>query len=189
MKDVLGAAAELQAFCERQQWHFCFIGGIAVQRWSQPRYTHDADMTLLTGIGSEEDFVDRLLSEFRERSKGEREFALFQRVIRLQSSTGVPLDIALGALPFEERTVERASRWKARGNRCHIITCSAEDLIVHKAFAARDQDWIDLEGVVIRLGPKLNLEQIWAELRPLVELKEEPEILTKLQRIFDQHLP
>jgi hypothetical protein len=188
VKDVLAAAAELQAFCERQGWLFCFIGGIAVQRWSRPRYTHDADMTLLTGTGSEEDFVERLLSEFRERSEGEREFALLQRVVRLHSSTGVPLDIALGALPFEERTVERASRWRARGDRSQIITCSAEDLIVHKAFAARGQDWIDLEGVVTRQGPKLNLEQIWTELRPLVELKEEPEILTKLQKIFDQHL-
>lgn len=188
MKDILGAAAELQAFCERQGWRFCFIGGIAVQRWSQPRFTHDADMTLLTGIGGEEEFVDRLLAEFPERSEGEREFALRQRVVRLNSSTGIPLDIALGALPFEERTVKRASPWKARDDRNQIITCSAEDLIVHKAFASRDQDWIDLEGAVIRQGSKLNLEQIWTELRPLVELKEEPEILAKLQRIFDRHL-
>jgi hypothetical protein len=94
----------------------------------------------------------------------------------------------LGAFPFEERTVERASPWKARGDRNPIITCSAEDLIVHKAFAAREQDWIDLEGAVMRQGPRLDVEQIWKELRPLAELKEEPEILTKLQKVFDQHL-
>ncbi len=188
MKDILAAAAELQSFCQRQNWQFCFIGGLAVQRWSQPRYTHDADMTLLTGIGHEEVFLDGLLAQFRPRAEGEREFALRQRVVRLFSANDVPLDIALGALPFEERTVERATPWRARETRDHLITCSAEDLIVHKAFAGRGQDWIDLEGVLVRQGRKLNLEQIWDELRPLVELKEEPEILTKLQRIFDQHL-
>ncbi len=30
MKGILGAALELQDFCERQNWRFCFIGGIAV---------------------------------------------------------------------------------------------------------------------------------------------------------------
>jgi hypothetical protein len=179
---------ELQGFCEARGWRFCFIGGIAVQRWSNPRFTHDADMTLLTGIGAEENFIDPLLAQFRERSPGEREFAFVQRVVRLSSSTGVPLDVALGALPFEERTIERASRWKARRGDAAIITCSADDLLVHKAFAGRGQDWVDLEGIVMRQGRKLNVDQIWTELRPLVELKEEPEILTKLQAIFDRHL-
>ncbi len=143
-------------------------------------------MTLLTGIGTEEKFIDPLLTQFQARFPHEKEFALRNRVVRLISSTNVPLDIALGAMPFEERTVERASPWKARAERVHLITCSAEDLIVHKAFAGRGQDWIDLEGVVTRYGRRLNIEQIWSELRPLVELKEEPEILAKLQRIFDE---
>ena len=188
MKNVLDAAAELQKFCEDQDWRFCFIGGIAVQRWSQPRFTHDADMTLLAGIGSEEKFVDLLLTKYLARFPGEREFALGARVLRIISAAGIPLDVALGALPFEERTIERASRWKAQRALVPLITCSAEDLIVHKAFAGRKQDWIDLEGVLIRQGRALKIEQIWEELKPLVALKEEPEILVKLQKIFDQHL-
>ncbi len=188
MGNVLEAAAELQRFCEERKWRFCFIGGLAVQRWSQPRFTHDADMTLLTGIGTEEKFIDPLLEKFRARFDGERDFAPRARVLRVFSGAGVPLDIALGALPFEERTIERASRWEAQRAIDPLVTCSAEDLIVHKAFASRTQDWIDLEGIVERQGRRLKLAQIWEELRPLVELKEEPEILRKLQRIFDQHL-
>lgn len=188
MKGILAAAAELQAFCRLHSWRFCFIGGLAVQRWSQPRFTHDADMTLLTGIGTEESYIDPLLARFQARFPHEREFAVRNRVVRLISSTDVPLDVALGALPFEERTVGRASPWKVRAQRVHLITCSAEDLIVHKAFASRGQDWIDLEGVVTRHGRKLKIDQIWSELRPLVELKEEPEILAKLQKIFDEQL-
>lgn len=188
MRNVLNAAGELQSFCQSHSWRFCFIGGIAVQRWGEPRFTHDADLTLLSGFGREESFIDALLIQFEARSPDERNAALRNRVVRARASNEVPLDIALGALPFEERTIERASSWKSRDQRPNLITCSAEDLIVHKAFAGRDRDWLDVQGVLKRQGRKLNLDQIWNELRPLVALKEEPEILTKLQRIFDQHL-
>jgi hypothetical protein len=95
---------------------------------------------------------------------------------------GVPLDIALGAMPFEERTVMRASHYRI-DDQHSLLTCSAEDLIVHKAFAARPQDWLDIEGVIGRYGARLAWAQIWDELEPLVELKEEPEILDQLRVI------
>lgn len=188
MRDVITAAAELQSFCEAREWRFCFIGGIAVQRWSEPRFTHDADLTLVSRFGTEQMYIDGLLARFRARSAGERDFALRYRVLRMKASNDVPLDVALGGLPFEERSVQRASSWKRHGRGVALTTCCAEDLLVHKAFAARPRDWLDLEGIVIRQGRRLNLEQIWTELRPLVVLKEEPEILPKLQRIFDEHL-
>ena len=34
MNDVLAAAVKLQDFCLRRGWKFCFIGGLAVQQWS-----------------------------------------------------------------------------------------------------------------------------------------------------------
>ena len=43
--DLLADARELQDFCDRQGWCSCFIGGVAVQRWSQPRVTRDVDLT------------------------------------------------------------------------------------------------------------------------------------------------
>lgn len=187
MTGVLEAAGELQQFCQQQHWRFCFIGGLAVQRWGEPRFTKDADLTLLTGIGEEEKFIDALVARFQSRGLFDREKAILRRVLFLQSAKGIPLDLALGALPFEARAIGRATPWDS-GHSGGLITCSADDLVVHKAFAARKQDWLDLESVVIRQGPKLNVAQIWEELRPLVELKEEPEILEKLQRIFDQHL-
>lgn len=39
---VLSAAGEVQHFCERQGWRFCFIGGVAVQRWGEPHLTNNA---------------------------------------------------------------------------------------------------------------------------------------------------
>jgi hypothetical protein len=187
MNNVFEAAAEVQRFCEERAWRFCFIGGIAVQRWADPRQTEDADVTLLTGFGGEEKFVDALLSHFQARAQGERETAILRRVLLVSASDGTGIDIALGALPFEERSITRASAWQL-DTQLSIVTCSAEDLIVHKAFAARDLDWADVSNIVMRQGRKLNIDQIWEELRPLVALKEEPQILAKLQRIFEQHL-
>ncbi len=40
----------------------------------------------------------------------------------------------------------------------------------------------------MRQGRKLKLEHIREGLRTLVELKEEPANLAKLQRIFEEHL-
>lgn len=39
---VLEAAGEVQRFCQRQGWRFCFIGGVALQRWAN----HDSRRTL-----------------------------------------------------------------------------------------------------------------------------------------------
>ena len=188
MTSILAAAAEVQRFCAQHGWRFCFIGGLAVQRWSQPRFTHDADLTLLTGIGEEERYIDPLLEQFQGRFDNEREQAILRRVLFLTTSSGIPIDIALGALDFEIHSVERATPWSVPRAPEAIVTCSAEDLLVHKALADRDIDWIDAQGIVVRQGRKLNIEQIWTELRPLVALKEEPQILDRLQKLFDQHL-
>ena len=88
-------------------------------------------------------------------------------------------------MPYEERMIGRASHWTIPVHG-QIRTCSAEDLVVLKAFADRPQDWIDIEKVAIRQGARLNRDLIVAELTPLVELKEEPEILTHLDRIFSK---
>jgi hypothetical protein len=104
-------------------------------------------------------------------------------VLLAQTIDGVSVDIALGALPFEERTVARASPWQV-DPALVLSTCSAEDLVVHKAFAGRDLDWGDVERVLTRQHGKLNLVQIRAELQPLLELKDAPESLDKLERMF-----
>jgi hypothetical protein len=104
-------------------------------------------------------------------------------VLLLQTSKGVPVDAALGGFPFEERSIQRSSAWAwAEGQ--SLITCSAEDLVVHKVFAGRDLDWGDVERVLTRQHGKLNLKQIRAELKPLLELKGAPESLDKLERLL-----
>lgn len=38
---VFDAAREVQDFLRRSEYKFCFIGGVALQRWGQPRLTLD----------------------------------------------------------------------------------------------------------------------------------------------------
>jgi hypothetical protein len=102
-------------------------------------------------------------------------------LIRLRSVSGVGIDIALGGLPFEESVVARATRFTFPGD-VALLTCSAEDLIVLKAFAARGRDWVDIEGIIVRQAAALDWAYIDEHLGPLAELKEAPEILAELAR-------
>lgn len=181
LRGVLAAAVEVQRFCQAQGWPFCLIGGVAVQRWGEPRLTQDVDATVLAGFGREAPVADAFLGAFTARRDDARQFALQHRVLLLRTESGVDVDVALGALPFEERTIQRASAW-SWGADTNLVTCSAEDLVVHKVFAGRDRDWGDVERILTRQHGKLNLAQIREELVPLLELKEEPEALARLER-------
>jgi hypothetical protein len=178
---LFAAALDLQRFFEGRGWRFCFIGGLAVQRWGEPRLTLDIDCTLLTGFGQEERYVDDLLRAFAGRVEDPRAFALAHRVLLVSGSAGIPVDIALGAMPFEERCVERASPFEIGGGRS-LTTCSAEDLVVFKAFAGRDRDWLDIEGIVLRQRDALDADLVWRELIPLLELKGDAETAPRLRR-------
>ena len=181
MIEVIRAAAELQSLCESLRWRFCFIGGLALQRWGEPRETIDVDLTLLTGFGNEEPFVRKLLAHYDARIADAADFALTRRVLLLRASSGVGLDIALGGLPFEESVVARSSNFVFPSETL-LRTCSAEDLVVLKAFAARSKDWVDVEGILIRQAGLLDWAYIRGQLQPLAELKEAPEIMEELER-------
>lgn len=182
---IYRAALDLQAFCIERGWRFCVIGGIAVQRWAFERFTKDADMTVLTRF-DDEPVLDALLSRFQPRYKHPREFAVRARVLFLWHENGVPIDVALGALDFEERAIERGSWWEAKPE-MRLFTCSADDLIVHKAFASRDQDWVDVDRILAVQRERLNVEQILTELRPLTDLKEDGGIIAKLEWMMRKH--
>lgn len=181
MNEVIQAAAELQSVCKAHGWRFCFIGGLAQLRWGDPRETVDADLSLLTGFGGEERFVRTLLEHFEGRIADADSFALERRVLLLRSGKGVGLDVMLAGLPYEELIVERSTDF-AYPPDVTLRTCSAEDLIVLKAFAGRTQDWADIERVIVRQTGKLDWNHIFQYLRPLAELKGEPEILEQLER-------
>lgn len=183
MNPLFAAAVDVQAFCASRRWRSTVIGGLSVQRWGEPRQTRDVDLTLITGIGDESRFVEALLTQYQGRIPDAHRFALERRVLLLESAAGIAIDVSLGALPFEERVVHRSSEFAFDASAI-VRTCSAEDLVVLKAFADRPQDWLDVEGILARQGPAFDRELVVAELLPLLELKEDATPYQTLQRLY-----
>ena len=184
MNALFAAAKEVCDFMKARRWKFCVIGGLAVQRWGEPRLTRDADLTLLTDFGEEETFADALLDQFEGRRPDARAFSLVNRVLLIRASNGKDVDVSFGALDFEIAMLKRATPF-AFADGVTLPTCSAEDLFVMKAFAAREQDWLDARGIAVRQGQNLNKSYILKHLTDLCDLKETPEIVLKARRILE----
>jgi hypothetical protein len=185
MITLISTALELQEFIQSQGWKFCFIGGLALQRWGEPRVTQDIDLTLLAGYRDEARFIAPLLGRYESRIPDAAAFALSHRVLLLRGKSGVGIDVALGGLPFEEEAVRRADFFEyAPGVK--LLTASAEDLVIMKAFAGRPRDWADIQGIIIRSRGRLDWKHVRAHLEPLAGLKGEPEILDRLLKLRDE---
>lgn len=172
----------MQRYLDENGERYCLIGGLALQRWGEPRVTRDVDLTLLCPFGAEASAADRLLKAFKPRIEGARALALQRRVLLIWSGAGIGVDVAFGGLPFEERCVLRSSDWELSPG-IVLHTCSAEDLVILKTFAGRPRDWIDLESVLVRQWRSLDWRLVVDELKPLLELRETPENLDTLQRL------
>jgi hypothetical protein len=183
---LFAAAADIQTFCATRGWKSCVIGGLAVQRWGEPRQTRDVDLTLLTGLGGEERFVDPILAHYVARIPEARRFALERRVLLVETPTRVPIDVSLGGLPYEARVVDRSTPFEVE-RAVTLTTCSAEDLVVLKAFAGRAQDWLDIEGIIVRQGRRLDRDRVMEELRPLLELKDDEQAEPRLVGLLTKH--
>ena len=163
MIKLFEAAKQLQAFCDAQGRRSCFIGGLAVQKWGghAPRWMSISpcwpDLAVKAGSSTR------------------------HRVLLLRTPDGVGIDVSLGALPFEERVISRASLFSF-GPGLDIRTCSAEDFIVLKLFASRPLDVRDAEGVAVRQG-QLDWQYIEDQLRPLAEIKGDPATLATMARL------
>jgi hypothetical protein len=106
MGTVLDAAFEIQEFLTKEAQRFRFIGGLALQRWGEPRATRDVDLTLLCPFGEEARAAELLAGGFPARIPDARDFAIRNRVLLLKSAGGVPIDISLGSRPRDWLDVE-----------------------------------------------------------------------------------
>jgi hypothetical protein len=183
MIDLFDAALEVQQFCLANEWRVCIIGGLAVLRWGKPRTTRDVDFQLLAGFGSELAFIDPVLSRFRSRITDARRFAQESRVLLIQASNGMPIDVTLAGIPYEEEVVKRATPFRFAPD-AELITCSAEDLVVMKAFAGREQDWLDVQGVLKAQSGRLDWDYVLKNVAALCELKEDYETPRRLENVY-----
>ena len=86
-------------------------------------------------------------------------------------------------MPFEEHAVNRSQLIEVEPGAV-LRLCSAEDLVVMKAFADRLQDQLDVQRILVRQGVgNLDWEYIARYLAPLCQLKGAPEILKRLNEL------
>jgi len=183
--DLFREARSLQEFLTRLTWPFCFIGGIALQHWGEPRVTRDIDLTVFTGFGGEAPIVDGLLAQYAGRRPDARAFALQHRVLLLSTPAGIGADVALGALAFEADMIARAADVEFEPG-LKLRICSGEDLLVLKAFADRLQDRADITGIAQRRGRDLDWEAVISRLAPLAETKQDAGILKRVRELQEQ---
>ena len=142
-------------------------------------------MTLLTGFGNELEFIQTILaSGYSGRIADAAGFALKHRVLLLESPNDIPIDISLAASPFESLAIERATLFEFEPG-CKLRTCSAEDLMVQKLFASRPRDISDVQTIAGKQRGHLDWTYIESQLAPLVELKEQPEIMATFAKLRD----
>ena len=156
-----------------------------MQHWGEPRLTRDIDISLLTGFGAEERFVDLLLSAYRPRIEDARRFALARRVLLLLSKDGIGIDVSLAALSYEELAIRRAILVELLPDRS-LRLCSPEDLVIMKLFAGRETDVRDARSVLVRQGlGALDWNYIEIQLAEFEGLKEGPPLIDQLRRMRD----
>lgn len=181
MSELLEAASEVHRFLSGQRIPYAIIGGIAVQRWGEPRFTRDVDVTILVSAGQEIAVLEKLLSFFTPRIANAIDFALQNRVCLLKSTNQCDVDVSLGLPGYEEEVTKRAVRQNL-GKGLVFKICSAEDLIIHKAVAGRPQDAVDISGVILRQGRKLDVNYIRRWLKEFAFVLESTEVLERFER-------
>jgi hypothetical protein len=60
-------------------------------------------------------------------------------------------------------------------------------LVAFKVFANRPQDWLDVEGIVVKSGRLIDWTDVRMDLRALLELKGDPSALDRLDELLSRH--
>lgn len=165
---------DLITWFEKSEVKAVIIGGIAVSLLGKPRTTQDIDALILL----EQDEWAKFFNlgkqfGFQARISNALQFAKKNRVLLMQHSSGIDLDLSFGALPFEEESVSRRKFVKLGKLKLPLPT--PEDLIIMKAVAHRPKDLIDIE-MILAAHPKLDKKRIKKWVHEFAEVLENPEI-------------
>jgi predicted nucleotidyltransferase len=187
--DVTALLAALTSELDRRGLRFMLIGGQAVLLHGQARFTADVDVTLDAGpaaLGELRAACDALhLTPVAPASEALEAFV--QRTFVLparHAATGMRVDFIFSTTMYEAEAVARAQRVSVGGFLVPFAT--AEDLVIHKLFAARPRDLEDIEGIVRRKGGSMDwayLERWVAEFAQVLGREGMPAALARLKAL------
>lgn len=178
----LGSAIKgLLAWFQAERIKGMIIGGVAASLLGRPRATRDVDA--LVWLADLDDWAHLVNSSkrhgFEPRIDDPVGFARRSRVLLLRHArSGIDIDVALGALPFEEEAVMHAVDVKLGTLRIRIPR--PDDLVIMKAIAHRPRDIADIEAV-LEAHPNVDRARIRSYVKEFAELLDQPELLSDLE--------
>ncbi len=183
MINLFDAAWEVHTFLTTHQVPYVFIGGLAVQYWGEPRFTHDLDLTVAMPAEEVDDFVHMVTDFLSSRVDDPMSFAQRTRMVLVKASNGCQVDISLALPGYEDHVMARAVEIELEPQKS-VQFCSAEDLIIHKAIAKRPRDIQDIEGIVYRQQDRLDVDYIRLWLNEFANLLADPDLLTPFEKAW-----
>ena len=166
---------------------YMVIGGLANSVWGEVRVTRDADFKVSIGDRPVSEFREWVLNRFPERETGVPPRLQSAHIIHIWAMPGVAVDLLVSIFDYERQAIERAVPMTIGGVSARV--CTAEDFVIHKVVANRDQDWIDVERVLIRQKSKLDQKYILDWLKQFAEALETPDLLTRYQQLQARYDP
>jgi Nucleotidyltransferase of unknown function (DUF6036) len=160
------------------------IGGVAVIARGVPRFTADIDATVWVGTVDPERILDVLgRQQLAPRIEHAAAFAREHQVLLLRHTpSGVPLDVSLAALPFEQEAIQLGQECDYAG--VQIRVARAEDLVVYKLVAARPRDLDDAEKLLSLHGPALDIARIGRLVREFSDALEDSSRVETFERLL-----
>jgi hypothetical protein len=173
---LLAALRDLVAWFQAAATPGTVIGGVAASLLGRPRVTRDIDALVVLDESEWAAFLAKgTMLGFVPRLSDALTFARQARVLLVRhEASGIDIDIAFGALPFEEEAVARAV-WRDVGG-IRIPLPLPEDLLIMKAVAHRPRDMADIESI-LAAQPKLDLPRVRRWVREFSSALDAPELL------------
>ena len=166
-------------FLEEHGYRYAIIGGVALPHWNVIRATYDVDVKVVI---PDLDYAAARAVLRAAFPTPAREHAPHNPLIVAVTIEGVIVDFLFALPGYEEQIIERAVQRDMGGWTAWV--CSAEDLIIQKAIAGRDKDWLDIEALLIEQHHQLDRAYVQHWLTQFADVLEDPEILTHYQQIL-----
>jgi hypothetical protein len=175
LEPFLGSLAAFQRLLVRFGDQGIVIGGVAASLLGKPRLTADVDGLLIISTNQLPELMKAAQEEgFEPRIQNAVEFARQNRVLLLlHRETNIPVDLAIGILPFEMEAVERSKLYSVGDFAIRLPT--PEDLIILKGAAGRARDLEDIRTLCAAY-PNLDWVRIESWLKEFAAILERPEI-------------
>ena len=183
MAPLVEAAARALGLLNELGVPAAIVGGFAVAVRARPRLTKDIDLVAMAELDRLGELATAALrAGFSLRRDDAVEFARTTRVLLLRhDSSGIDVDISLGARPFARDLVELATRVQILNTT--LVIARGEDLVIMKALALRPRDIADIEGLV-ELCEGMDLSRIRRVVGEFTTALEDADFAGELEAIF-----